>query len=342
MVLSHELQHHRQSDTFWVYILWVLKLICVTNPFSHIWVREIFEIQEFACDEALIGRKKVDSQSYARCLIEVAQTAVDQRRKFVCATGLTLLIERNLLKRRIENMFNKPYHTKKSIGVALGLILATTLSIAAYTSTNLVQDRRISMKEARDWAIKAKVERSSFPIVVNDLVLQELNRYLGTPDGRDFMRKSLARMETYRALVMKKLLEYQLPEELVAVPIIESGYQNLPQSENKSWGAGLWMFIESTARNYGLRVDTTIDERLYPEILTDAAMRYISSNYYRFKDFQLALMAYNIGENKLQEGISKFGNRDAWFLTRNGYSGERYLARLMAAILIMKNPDSVK
>lgn len=57
-------------------------------------------------------------------------------------------------------MFNKPYHTKKSIGVALGLILATTLSIAAYTSTNLVQDRRISMKEARDWAIKAKVERS--------------------------------------------------------------------------------------------------------------------------------------------------------------------------------------
>ncbi|MGZ3818802.1 MAG: transglycosylase SLT domain-containing protein, partial [Bdellovibrio sp.] len=109
----------------------------------------------------------------------------------------------------------------------------------------------------------------------------------------------------------------------------------------KSWGAGLWMFIESTARNYGLRVDSVVDERLNPEILTDAAMRYISANYSRFKDYQLAMMGYNIGENKVQEGINKLGSRDAWYLTRNGYEGDKYLARVMAAVLIMKNPDLV-
>jgi hypothetical protein len=340
IALSHELQHHRQKDTLWVYILWVMRIVCVANPFAHLWVREIFEMQEFACDEALIGRKKVESQSYARCLLEVAQTAIDQKNHLVCATGLTLLVERNLLKRRIEKMFVKQNDTKKSVKYALGVFLGVVMSITAYASTSLVQDRRVSMKEANEFARIAKVN-SNFPIVVNDLVLQELNRYLGTPEGRDFMRKALVRMETYRPLLNRKIQEYQMPEELMAVPIIESGYQNLPQSENKSWGAGLWMFIESTARNYGLRVDSTFDERLNPEILTDAAMRYISANYYRFKDYQLAMLGYNIGEHKVQEGIDKLGSRDAWSLTRNGYQGDKYLARLMAAILIMKNPDSV-
>ncbi|MGZ3817860.1 MAG: M56 family metallopeptidase, partial [Bdellovibrio sp.] len=277
IAVSHELQHHRQRDTLWVYILWLLKVVCVVNPFMHFWIREIYEIQEFACDEALIGRKKVDSQSYARCLLKVAQTALDQKRKLVCATGLTLLVERNILKRRIEKMFNKPNDTKKSVKIALGFIVGIAMSMTAYASTNLVKDRRVSMQEAQELAEKAK-EHSSFPIVLNDLVLQELNRYLGTPGGREFMRKSLVRMETYRPLIIKKIQEYHMPEELMAVPIVESGYQNLPQSENKSWGAGLWMFIESTARNYGLRVDSVVDERLNPEILTDAAMRYISAN----------------------------------------------------------------
>lgn len=341
MALSHELQHHRQKDTVWIYILWLLKIVCVANPFVYLWVREISEIQEFACDEALIGRKKVESQSYARCLVEVAQTAMNQKRKLVCATGLTFLLDRNLLKRRIEKMFHKQFNTKKSVKIALIVALSSILSVTAYAATGLVQDRRVSMKEAQVMVQNAKVN-SSFPIEVNDLVLIELNRYLGTPEGRDFIRQSLVRMESYRSLLNRKLQEYHMPEELMAIPIIESSYQNLPQSENKSWGAGLWMFIESTARNYGLRVEASVDDRLNPEILTDAAMRYISANYARFKDYQLALLSYNIGEGKVQEGINKIGSRDAWVLTRNGYHGEKYLARLMAAILIMKNPKSVQ
>lgn len=340
IALSHELQHHRQRDTLWIYILWLLKIFCVLNPFVHLWLREISEIQEFACDEALIGRKKVEAQSYARCLLEVAQTAIDQKSKLVCATGLTLLVERNLLKRRIEKMFIKSYDTKRSVKIVLGLFLGLVMSLTAYASTSVVQDRRITMKEAKQLAGNSQ-GHSGFPIVVNDLVLQELNRYLGTPEGREFMRKSLARMESYRSLVSKKIEQYHMPSELMAVPTVESGYQNLPQSQNNSWGAGLWMFIKSTARNYGLRVDPVVDERMDPEILTDAAMRYISANYSRFKDFQLAMLAYNIGENKVQEGIDKLGSRDAWHLIRNGYEGDKYLARLMAAILIMNNPDSV-
>jgi soluble lytic murein transglycosylase-like protein len=178
--------------------------------------------------------------------------------------------------------------------------------------------------------------------VVNDLVLKQLNRYVGTSEGREFMKNSLQRMENYRALVEGKIQQYGVPAELMAVPITESGYQNLEQSSNKDHGAGLWMFIKSTARAYGLQVDEQKDERLNADLLTDAAMRYLSANNLRFKDWQLALLAYNIGEQAVQGAIDKLGTRDAWVLTRNGYAGDNYLPKVMAAVLIMKSPSLVQ
>jgi len=102
------------------------------------------------------------------------------------------------------------------------------------------------------------------------------------------------------------------------------------------------MFIKSTARNYGLQVDDQVDERLNVDLLTDAAMRYLQSNYLRFKDWHLSALSYNIGENAVQEAIRRSGSKDAWVLIRNGYENDRnYLPKLMAAILIMKNPESL-
>ena len=228
--------------------------------------------------------------------------------------------------------------TKKSVSKFLGFALTAMLSFTAYASSNIIEDQRVSMTQAQKLVQNAQI-KSEFPIVFNELVLKELNHYLATLGGKDYLRKSFIRMEQFRPMVMRKLQQFQLPKELITVPIIESGYQNLPQNENKSWGAGLWMFIKSTARNYGLTVNTSTDERLNPEILTDAAMRYILANYFRFKDYQLAMLSYNIGENKGQEGINKLKTRDAWILARNGYGGEQYLARLMAVITILKNPE---
>jgi membrane-bound lytic murein transglycosylase D len=110
---------------------------------------------------------------------------------------------------------------------------------------------------------------------------------------------------------------------------------------NKS--AGIWQFIPQTARNYGLRVDAQKDERLDMALLTDAAMRYLQANNLRFKDWQLALMAYNMGENAVQKAMVDLDTRDAWTLIRNGREGDKdYLAKFMAAVLIMRNPDSVE
>jgi membrane-bound lytic murein transglycosylase D len=102
------------------------------------------------------------------------------------------------------------------------------------------------------------------------------------------------------------------------------------------------MFIAPTARNYGLRVDSQADERLNPARLTDAAMRYLKSNNLMFRDWLLAILAYNAGERAVSQAIHATGSRDAWTLVRRGYESDKdYLAKVMAAVLIMKNPDSV-
>ncbi len=345
IAIAHELQHYRQGDTKWVYILRGLKLLCFVNPLIHFWNQWITELQEFACDETLVDQNKVDSQAYIRCLVEVAQSALDLRQKSVCATGLPLRVESNLLNRRIEKMLSKSSTAPgRSIGIAVGSLIAITLAATAFASNGLIQDRRVSMDQAKAMAARA-ISESEFPLVVNDLVLEQLNRYIGTPEGREHMKGALSRMQNYKDPIGGYIREYRVPIEIMAVPIVESGYQNLKQGESSPTvkSAGLWQLIPSTARNFGLRVDDKVDERLSVSLLTDAAMRYLSSNNLRFKDWQLAALSYNMGESAVQNAMNELNTRDAWTLIRNGFEGDKaYLAKLMAAILIMKNPESVE
>lgn len=344
MAIAHELQHHRHGDTRWVYAMWGLKLVCIINPAIYFWNKWIAEIQEFACDETLVDQNKVESQAYARCLVEVAQTAIQQKRVPVCATGLTFLVERNLLHRRIEKMFSESSSKiSKSISVAVGLLIATIMGATAYAANGLVQDRRVTMNQAKEMAVQAQ-NGTEFPVVVNDLVLKQLNRYIGTPEGREFMRDSLARMENHKVVVGEALKKYGVPVEIMAVPIIESGYQNLSEQSNRSVkAAGIWQFIRQTARNYGLRVNEKVDDRLDISLLTDAAMRYLQANNLRFNDWHLSALAFNMGEGNVQKAMETTGSRDAWTLIRAGHQGDKdYLPKLMAAILIMKNPESVR
>lgn len=344
IAIMHEIQHHRHGDTRWVYILWLLKLVCIANPTIYLWNRWIAEIQEFACDETLVDQGKVETQSYARCLIEVAQTAINQKPTSVSATRIKFLVESNLLKRRIDKMFNKDiYPVSKFVSVGVGLFIGLVMGTTAFAAREVVQDRRVSMAQARSMAARAQSD-TSFPVVVNDLVLEQLNRFLGTPEGRMHMKESLARMENHKDVVNEYLLKYSVPIEIMAVPIIESGYQNLSEKANQSGSkaAGLWQFIPSTARNFGLVVDDNVDERLNVQLTTDAAIRYLQSNNLRFKDWHLSALAYNIGENAVQKAMDDLGTRDAWTLVRNGYEGDKnYLPKVVAAIIIMKNPESL-
>jgi beta-lactamase regulating signal transducer with metallopeptidase domain len=339
IAIFHELQHHRQGDTAWIYLIWFLKLVCFFNPAIHLWSLEISKLQEFSCDEILIGQKKISSDSYANCLIAVAQSCLSNMQAPLCATGLTFLAEDKLIKRRIKFMYAQQ---PKSLSFLKQSIIFTFIFMVflgtSYASKSVVQDKRITMKEAQKLV---QLTHSEIPVEINDLVLRQLNRFAGTPEGRIFFKESLIRMNSYKSMIERKLTLNKLPLELLAIPIAESGYQNLPQDPNHNfWGAGLWMFIESTAKAYGLRIDSDVDERLNPELLTDAAVKYFQSNFGQFSDWKLSIMAYNLGEQNLRKAMKDLKTKDAWVIVRNGRENDKdYLARVIAAIIILKNPD---
>ena len=236
-------------------------------------------------------------------------------------------------------MFSKiPNQLKRRTNIGAVIIIMGLMVSIALASKGIVQDKRITEEQAAAMAERAGAG-TDFPVVLNDLVLKELNVYLGTPEGREFIRASLELMKNYQQGIEEKIKEYGVPMEFLAIPIVESGYQNL---EQKVSGAGLWMFIQKTARAFGLTINDEVDERLNIDILTDAAMRYLLANKLRFKDWQLSVLAYNIGESNVQKTIENIGSRDVWDVSRALFkNGNNYYAKFMAALIIMKNPDSV-
>ena len=180
---------------------------------------------------------------------------------------------------------------------------------------------------------------SAFPITVNDQVLRELNRWLATPDGRTSLQDGLRRLQTRKASLSEQFERSGLPSELLAVPLVESGYRNLEPGIDPGRGAGLWMFIAPTARRFGLTVESGHDDRLNERVETGAALRMLAHLHDEFNDWLLALLSYNTGSPSTDAAIRITGSRDAWQLTQEGYENDPdYLARVMAAVLIIKNP----
>ena len=135
ITILHELQHHRNGDTKWLYFLRFLRSICILNPCIYLWHRAVSELQEFACDEVLIRRKNIDPRDYARCLYEAGLWASGRRRAPLCAAGLMLMVQRRLLKRRIENMLEKiPNPLKWQINLGAALIIVGLMVSISFAS----------------------------------------------------------------------------------------------------------------------------------------------------------------------------------------------------------------
>ncbi len=232
-----------------------------------------------------------------------------------------------------------PHH---SIFAALVALLVLTGS--AFALQNSLQDRVIGADQAR--ALAARAQAWDFPVVINDQVLERINRLVGTPAGREFIQGALQRMPEYRAFIEQRLTESGMPAALVAVALVESGFRNddgLPTEPTLTpamRGAGIWMFVPETARHYGLSVQPSsgIDERLDVAKETDAAIAYLAHLHRQFGDWHLALAAYNQGESQVARAIGDAGSRDPFALAKQGHLND-YLATVMAGVVILANPE---
>lgn len=176
-----------------------------------------------------------------------------------------------------------------------------------------------------------------FPITINKQVQFYLDQFQGK-QRRHFSRW-LARSTQYQEDIETELQKAGLPLDLVYLAMIESGFN--PSAYSYAHAAGLWQFIRGTGRNYGLRIDSWVDERREPKKSTQAAIKYLSFLHNEFGDWYLAVAAYNAGEGKIGRAIKKYKTRDFWQLAGHRYLAletKRYVPKLIAAIIIAREP----
>ena len=340
--ILHELQHHRQRDTSWALALELLAACFWWNPALGPLRRALAALEELACDEALVARRSIDRAGYAACLVEAA-SRLSTRAPLPVHVATFAVRSPGLLRRRIEMIVTIERKRARFAALVTGCAVFAVLASASFVARGAVADRRISRADAEKLAV---TKAGSLPVQVDDLVLAELNRLAGSPEGRSFVRGALSRMPEHRAMVERALAQAKLPLELLAVPLIESGFRNMDaESKQPSLapgprGAGIWMFIPETAREYGMRVDGLTDERLDPARETRAAVALLSDLHERYGDWPLALAAYNQGERAVDAAIAAGGSRDAAALARDGHLNG-YTSTVLAAVLILRDPRLV-
>ena len=160
-----------------------------------------------------------------------------------------------------------------------------------------------------------------------------------TGRGRDHMQTYLERSSRYLPLMKGVLKEQDLPENLVYVALIESGFSH--KALSRANAVGYWQFILGTGKRYGLRVNGFVDERRDPVLSTQAAAEYFKDLYSLFGSWHLALAAYNSGEFRVNRAVLKYYNRDFWHLSSKKAlprETRNYIPKLIAAIHISKDP----
>ncbi len=156
----------------------------------------------------------------------------------------------------------------------------------------------------------------------------------------------LGRLPRYEGMIRERLRSAGVPEDLVYLALIESGYSNTAVSRANA--VGMWQFIASTGRRYGLQIDTWLDERRDPFLATAAAAEHLMDLNQQFGSWYLAAAAYNAGAGRVSRGITRLGTSadDVSDATFFDLSDRRYLRletrdyvpKLIAATLIAKNP----
>ncbi len=181
---------------------------------------------------------------------------------------------------------------------------------------------------------EAKILGISIP---NDKDIEYFINYF-TTTKRSFTENALRRANYFLPMVKRVFIKEGLPEELAYLAIVESGFN--PYATSPSNAAGIWQFIPSTGKRFGLRIDEYVDERRDPYKSTVAAAKYLKFLYNLFGNWELAIAGYNCGEKCVSKRLES-NNTNSFKDIKNSLPTEtsQYVPRFFAILLIANNPE---
>jgi membrane-bound lytic murein transglycosylase D len=194
-----------------------------------------------------------------------------------------------------------------------------------------------NVSDADVLALEQAKQNVNFAFTINPLIQQYINYYQGR--GRTTMESGLRRSGQYMRLARQIFSQEGVPVDITWLGQVESAWR--PKAVSWAAASGLWQFVPSSGRDYGLRQTAWIDERNSFEQATHASARYLKALAARYNgNWELAMAAYNTGAANVDRAISRAGTANFWTIypyiaqeTRN------YVPNILATILIAKNPE---
>jgi membrane-bound lytic murein transglycosylase D len=184
----------------------------------------------------------------------------------------------------------------------------------------------------------SEADMKFLPADINQNVDLWVNYFQGK--GREHMVRYLSRSTRYIPKMKEILRSHGLPEDLVYISLIESGFNASAYSRARA--SGYWQFIRGTARRYDLKIDYYRDERNDFIASTEAAAQYLKALYNLFGSWYLAMASYNVGENRIKRVVMKYYTRDFWEMARMKKLPKEtihYVPKFLAARMIAKHPE---
>ncbi len=194
------------------------------------------------------------------------------------------------------------------------VVFTTILLLSQFTAALSQPPKRLGLDYIPDATYSEIEDRlscidSEIPLRFNEKVKSFIDYF--TVRDRDYTREILNRKDYYFDLFKPYMEKHGVPEELKYLAIVESGLR--PNAVSRANAVGMWQFISSTGKVYGLKGDWYVDERMNPHQATDAACRHLLDLYKMFDDWELAIAAYNCGPGNVRKAIRRSGYKKTFW-----------------------------
>ncbi len=203
-------------------------------------------------------------------------------------------------------------------------------------------DETNGITPSADASIRAKAQaeikstHSDLPLMMTDQVAGYISYFSNR--GRGTFERAFARSGRYHDMMVRILKQEGVPQDLIYLAQAESGFQ--PTAVSRAGARGIWQFMGSRARGYGLQHSMWVDDRQDPEKSTRAAAHHLKDLYAQFGDWYLAMAAYNSGPGTVQAAVKRTGYADFWELYRRNVlpkETRNYVPIILAVTIMTKN-----